>query len=97
MDIRAQVDDGLVHDVDGSIVAQLSETRSRAPPRKYGNMTTTDETQWLPLGVEDYEIAEFTAPWTEVPEWFQTSLWEWIARNLVARGYGGGAPVSVGR
>jgi hypothetical protein len=22
--------------------------------------------------------------------------WEWIARNLVARGYGGGAPVSVG-
>jgi hypothetical protein len=29
-------------------------------------------------------------------QWFQTSLWEWIARNLIARGYGGGAPVSVG-
>jgi hypothetical protein len=50
-------------------------------------MTTTDETQWLPLGVEGNRVAGFTAPWIEIPDWFQLSLWEWIEANLIARSY----------
>lgn len=51
-------------------------------------MTMTDE-QWLPLGVEGDQVAVFTLPWTEIPAWFQQSLWEWIGPNLLLSQYGG--------
>lgn len=69
------------------------------PPRKYGNMTTTDETQeqWLPLGVEAQQAVHFSAPWREIPDWFQESLWEWIGINLQARNpYDGGMKFKAG-
>ncbi|QUR68152.1 hypothetical protein [Mycobacterium spongiae] len=52
-------------------------------------MTPTDE-HWLPLGIEGDEAVTFTAPWTEIPDWFQESLWKWIAGILLRRNsYGG--------
>src|ERR1700757_5337886 len=50
-----------------------------------GTADTDDEEDWLPFGIEDHEVAAFTALWERVPSWFETSLWEWIARNLVAQ------------
>lgn len=44
-----------------------------------------DAEPWLPFGIEDHEVAAFTALWERIPSWFETSLWEWIARNLVAQ------------
>jgi hypothetical protein len=49
---------------------------------------TTDE-QWLPLGVEGDDAVTFTAPWIELPDWFQESLWQWILRNLFKTQYAG--------
>lgn len=51
-------------------------------------MTTTDE-QWFPLGLAGAEVVEFTAPWTEVPDWFQKSLWRWIEHSLLKRDHCG--------
>ena len=48
-------------------------------------MTTTEE-EWLPLGMDGDEAVAFTAPWTEIPEWFQQSIWEWLQPILVSRG-----------
>jgi hypothetical protein len=48
---------------------------------------TTDE-QWLPLGVEGAGVVTFSEPWTEVPAWFQESLWQWLEQILIARGNG---------
>jgi hypothetical protein len=61
-------------------------------------MTMADETdeQWLPLGVEGDEAVKFTAPWIEIPDWFQQSLWEWIEANLLVRDYNGDASIRVG-
>jgi hypothetical protein len=40
-------------------------------------MTTTDE-QWLPLGMEEDEVAVYTALRQDVPPWLESSLWAWI-------------------
>jgi hypothetical protein len=40
-------------------------------------MTTTDE-QWLPLGMEEDEVAVYTALRKDVPPWLESSLWAWI-------------------
>lgn len=49
-------------------------------------MSTTNQTdeQWLPLGVDGDEAVTFTAPWTEIPDWFQESLWQWLQTILIA-------------
>jgi len=54
-------------------------------------MTATDETeeQWLPLGADGDEAFKFTAPWIEIPVYFQQSLWEWIKANLIERACNG--------
>lgn len=60
-------------------------------------MTTTDETeQWVPLGIEGQQAIIFTTPWTEIPDFFQASLWEWIEANVLARSYNGELTVKVG-
>jgi hypothetical protein len=61
-------------------------------------MTATDETeeQWLPLGVGGDEAFKFTAPWIEIPVYFQQSLWEWIEGNLIERAYNGDLSIRVG-
>lgn len=50
-------------------------------------MTSTNET-WLPLGVDGDEAVQFSAPWTDIPEWFQESLWQWLTPILVWEGNG---------
>ncbi|EUA26310.1 hypothetical protein I548_4410 [Mycobacterium intracellulare] len=32
-------------------------------------------------------MATFTAPWTEIPHYFQQSLWDWIDADLIGRSY----------
>ena len=56
--------------------------RRRARRRNDG---AGDEEQWLPFGIEDHEVAAFNILWERVPSWFEISLWQWIARNLVGR------------
>jgi hypothetical protein len=48
-----------------------------------------DDEEWLPFGVEDHEVAAFTALREDVPSWLDQSLWEWIAKNVVGRGSNG--------
>lgn len=54
------------------------------------NGTADEEEQWLPLGIEDeHQVVAFTALREDIPAWLDTSLWEWIARNFLARRYDG--------
>jgi hypothetical protein len=50
-------------------------------------MTTTDQTeeQWLPLGIEEDQVGEFTALREDVPSWLHGSLWTWIYGQFTAR------------
>jgi hypothetical protein len=50
-------------------------------------MTTADETpdHWLHFGLDEDEIAEYTALREDIPEWLNTSLWNWIKDAFTRR------------
>jgi hypothetical protein len=49
-------------------------------------MTTTDVTDdhWLHFGLDDDEIAEYSAPREDIPAWLESSLWGWIQDAFTA-------------
>jgi hypothetical protein len=53
-----------------------------------GTGDTDDEEKWLPFGIEDQEVAAFTALREDVPPWLEQSLWGWVGSNVIAQSGG---------
>jgi hypothetical protein len=52
-------------------------------------MTKTDETEnnWLHFGLDEDEIAEYTALREDIPDYLATSLWGWVEDAFTIRAY----------
>lgn len=49
--------------------------------------STTDE-QWVPFGLDEDEVATYTALREDIPNWLKTSLWNWINCEFTGRSSG---------
>lgn len=58
-----------------------------------GEAGTEEEDHWLYFGLDDDEIVEYTALRDDIPEWLETSLWDWIRRAFTITTYGQSGPI----
>jgi hypothetical protein len=50
-----------------------------------GKADAEEEDRWLHFGLNDDEVAEYTALSEDVPAWLDTSLWDWIRDAFIIR------------